>query len=422
MDELSMKQNYGALNKNIGLSLSRRVVATVLQLLVVVIIARSLGPEGNGKFAIVIILPNLLNLLVGMGFGPAIVYYVGKGVYSSGEVFQVGLRMAGVTLAGSLLVLLPVLYLAHSILLPSIEFPILVLSIAALPAVQLNDQFSSLFLAEEDFNSYNLTQLIQPIVLLLNLLCLLLFDRLDILNSAVAFTASHYALSILLMVFIRYRLGKKSGMDLLRTREIFFHLAEYGYRAQAANIIGILSRRTDIFLINFFIGTSSTGVYAVASQISERMGIPSAAISNVLFPRLVRLSNSPQEGSSLILRYSLVACGISIVGSCILAVFGKPLISLVFGSAFTPAYTALVILIPGIITTSAGKILANSIAAMGRPGFNSVSAAVALFINLVGNLILIPSYGIAGAAAATSFSQVVKFAIRFRYILLLSRE
>ena len=42
------------------------------------IIARVLGVEGQGRYALVILLPNVLYTVFNMGVAPATVYYIGK--------------------------------------------------------------------------------------------------------------------------------------------------------------------------------------------------------------------------------------------------------------------------------------------------------------------------------------------------------
>ena len=57
-----------------------------------------------------------------------------------------------------------------------------------------------------------------------------------------------------------------------------------------------------------------------------------------------------------------------------------------------------------------GRVFGNDLAARGRPGINAWIAAMNLLVNVVANLILIPDYGLYGAAIATSLSYSV-FAI-----------
>ncbi|MDX8399669.1 MAG: polysaccharide biosynthesis C-terminal domain-containing protein, partial [Gallionellaceae bacterium] len=55
---------------------------------------------------------------------------------------------------------------------------------------------------------------------------------------------------------------------------------------------------------------------------------------------------------------------------------------------------------------------ANDLAARGLVGINLALGVFVLLVNTLGNLLLIPSYGIAGAAIATSFAAVANLVLR----------
>ena len=95
----------------------------------------------------------------------------------------------------------------------------------------------------------------------------------------------------------------------------------------------------------------------------------------------------------------------------VLAIFGALLmliaefvIVLLYGEDFRPAGAVIVWLVPGIVALGHSRILANYIAGQGRPGINAARGCAALVVNIAANLVLIPVYGIIGAAVATTIS------------------
>jgi Na+-driven multidrug efflux pump len=73
-------------------------------------------------------------------------------------------------------------------------------------------------------------------------------------------------------------------------------------------------------------------------------------------------------------------------------------------------------LLPGIVLISGTRVLANDISARGRPELNMYTAWLILIINIVANLLLIPHFGIEGAAIAStiaytanSFAKLVQY-------------
>jgi len=64
----------------------------------------------------------------------------------------------------------------------------------------------------------------------------------------------------------------------------------------------------------------------------------------------------------------------------------------------------LLVLLPGVVALSVGNVTAGYVTGIGRPGIISVIGLAAFAANVVANLILIPPFGIVGAAAASLVS------------------
>ena len=74
----------------------------------------------------------------------------------------------------------------------------------------------------------------------------------------------------------------------------------------------------------------------------------------------------------------------------------------VFGSDFSDVPDAMALLMPGIVALSGTKVLSSYIFSQGQVVLNSVAALVALAVTLALDAVLIPQFGVDGAAAAAS--------------------
>src|SRR5262249_51354745 len=81
--------------------------------------------------------------------------------------------------------------------------------------------------------------------------------------------------------------------------------------------------------------------------------------------------------------------------------WGVRLLPLVFGGAYTAAEAPLRILLASIPLAYVNALLAQSLVATGRERRYAAGAAVCASVNLGLNLLLIPTWGAAGAAWAT---------------------
>ena len=63
---------------NMGTTFSRQVGVAVFQLLFTILLARALGKENYGVYALALMLPQLFMKVLNMGIGPSIVYYIAR--------------------------------------------------------------------------------------------------------------------------------------------------------------------------------------------------------------------------------------------------------------------------------------------------------------------------------------------------------
>ena len=76
---------------------------------------------------------------------------------------------------------------------------------------------------------------------------------------------------------------------------------------------------------------------------------------------------------------------------------------LLFGSEFQNAI-ALKILLTGIFVQTIFGLGSSTLSMSGNTAFNLINVSIALILNIVLNFILIPQYGIVGAALSTAIA------------------
>ena len=93
--------------------------------------------------------------------------------------------------------------------------------------------------------------------------------------------------------------------------------------------------------------------------------------------------------------------GVMLIVASLVAILAGPLVTLLFGRSFAPAIPALIWLMPGIVMLSINTIYMNYFASVGMPLITIYSPAVAVILNIVLNIRLIPPLGIVGASIAS---------------------
>ncbi len=149
-------------------------------------------------------------------------------------------------------------------------------------------------------------------------------------------------------------------------------------------------------------GPEETGLYAAAYRVIEALLLMVGGTMTVLFPRLAASARgAPGDFAADFAR----AWRALWVGGVALSLNGwlwaVSLFPLVFGRAYVPATAQLHILLGALPLAYVNYLLTQSLVATGRERLYAVATAVCAGLNLGLNLLLIPTWGPAGAAWAT---------------------
>jgi O-antigen/teichoic acid export membrane protein len=176
----------------------------------------------------------------------------------------------------------------------------------------------------------------------------------------------------------------------------------------AAGILEITLGWLDILLLGAFRPVAEVGVYAAVSRTVVAALFILRAVSKAFEPAVSALlaRDRRQQAQTLyqIATWWLMAASLPIFLT--LAVFPRYLLQ-VFGPDFVLGHTALTVLaLAMLINVGTGNVTAVLLMG-GRSSWNLINALVALCLNVILNLILIPPLGMDGAAIAWGVSIVV---------------
>jgi O-antigen/teichoic acid export membrane protein len=178
----------------------------------------------------------------------------------------------------------------------------------------------------------------------------------------------------------------------------------FGSRAIVGTIAERLQFRADTFLVNLIVGVRATGIYSVTSGLAETLWYVPNALGTVMFSRAVDPTADAGRIAAVLTRTTLAVAILTAIPAFAL---GPRLVRLVYGSAFTDAGVALRLILPGIVAYSVVAILSRYIVGRGRPGTGTIILVIGLGANVACNLVLIPRFGINGAAASSSISYIL---------------
>lgn len=177
-------------------------------------------------------------------------------------------------------------------------------------------------------------------------------------------------------------------------------------------VIFAFSRRMDIFLLSYFKGGETVGIYSVALIIASGMDLIALSLFVVIFPKLSRYTKK-EEYVQFIKKFLLGAIPLYIFTCIFFMWVSRPLVETFYTAAYMDSARVIEILVPGYAVYFIAFPLSAITLSMNRPEVLVVFDLVVLLLMFVFGIILIPLYGAIGAAVATLISNSA-------FILLLS--
>lgn len=168
---------------------------------------------------------------------------------------------------------------------------------------------------------------------------------------------------------------------------------------------GVLLLWTDTLFLGYFKTADDVGIYSAVQRTVVVGSVFITSVNTIFSPYISQLFHQNQikrlnDLFKTVAKWTLTSSLPIYVG---LIFFARPVLN-VFGPEFTSGTTPLIILCLGWLLHSCTGSLGVMITMTGRPILNFASVAGVLLINILLNLILIPKYGISGAAVATAVS------------------
>lgn len=396
--------------KNSYITLVRQFTSIVIGTLLIIIIARVLGRELQGNYALITTFPAILMMFVNLGMNISTVYYVSRQEIDPGESFFNNL-IIGVALSiiGIVAGFITIYFFGDIVFKDINDHSYVYLILIGLPFMLLNTFFQTIFQGIQDFKVFNTILVVTQITnFLLVLILIVLFDF-GLMGALIAFISGHALTFVFILIFSvkRFNLSRenlKLNVPYLRKS---FH---YGFKSYMSNLVTFLNYRINIYLLGFFIGNGAVGLYFTALNLGEKLSVFTQSISSVLLPRIASMGTEEERNqlTSIVSRFTMVF----MLVLSIVIFFIIDFIAPVLGHEYKETPFFLKILLPGISLLAVEKLLSNDLAARGKPEINMNVSIFNVIFSTILNIILIPKYGATGAAIATSISYSLSFIIK----------
>lgn len=229
---------------------------------------------------------------------------------------------------------------------------------------------------------------------------------------AAAFTAALAAGTLSSLAFF------SREFSLRRLAAVFFDSDGRGKLFRYASPIGIydmlnlLLQRVDLFILNYFTGAATVGVYSMAQNAAFTFKKIRQSFDPILIP-VISASRQADRQEDLLEHYRNVTRWILSLNMLLLGVvlFASESIMGIFGKAFTTGAWPLVLLTASVMVNTVLGV-SELFILIDRPVINLANTIVTIAAAVGLNLALIPHYGMEGAALAVLLSYLLMNALR----------
>jgi O-antigen/teichoic acid export membrane protein len=172
--------------------------------------------------------------------------------------------------------------------------------------------------------------------------------------------------------------------------------------------VRVTMTKTDVVMVGMLVSTTASGVYALAAQIAALVAFPLIAANTIAAPLFAELwASGDKKELQRLATFAARSVTAGAVGIAAVAILITPWIQQLFGSAFTAAYWPVVILALSQLVNAATGSVGYLLAMSGQERAAARVTVLAGVLNLLLNAVLIPLFGLEGAAVATLTSGLV---------------
>lgn len=249
----------------------------------------------------------------------------------------------------------------------------------------------------------------------LNLVFLLIFISLSF-DGLAALVVSRWLAYMLAALYMFFSIPVKKRI-VFRV-DLAMELIRFGFPLQLNGILDFFYSRIDTFLIAAMLNSADIAYYEIASRIPDSLQSLFNSFNMAYYPSLSRLYAKNERGKAERLLKNalrLTTFG-SLCVACVAFLFGKDIITLLFSNQYLAGVPVFVIMSVSTAIILIGTILGNSLVAVGesdKPVKINVAHSI---VSLVLNLVLVPAFGIIGAAVAGLFGPIITNPLNYIFL------
>ena len=389
-----------------------------------IIIAREFGPTIYGTFSLALIVFLFVISISSFGFFEGLLRFVPlcRGTKKINNIRYIFKFSVWVLTLSSLFFGLILFFSSEFISINIFHEPNLVIFLKilaiALPFYVIASVLLCLIRGFEKIKVYSLISDFFQTLIKLIIFILFIFLGLKVSSIPLSYLVGVIAVFFVAYIYCRYKLPDLFKKYILKKEmkiQIRKNFLLYSIPLVFSSILYDIFGYTDSLVIGLIKGPSSVGFYNAAFPIASLISFFPLLFLQILSPIITREFSRKKidiirELSKQVQKWILI---INLPFFSLIFLFSGAFINILFGSQYMAAEQTLRILSIGFLFYSMTQILENLILVIGKSKIFLINIIILSVFNLILNILLIPKYGISGAAFSTTISYILLSIILF---------
>ena len=280
-------------------------------------------------------------------------------------------------------------------------------------AYSISDHYSWILKACGRMKHFAISTLVRQGMLLLILIAYFIFSfKLSVNRVILMEIVAYVSVIIFSSFFIRF----ESIYPCVTSGKYIGNILKYSYPMIAVFLLGYAVNWMDVFFIKHYLSLTHVGVYQTAYRLLEYIRTPLYGIPIIAFPALMAVKS---KGKSDIINFYVqkIIPQLASIWLCLIIIvigISPEIIFGIFGKSYFDAAWPLTILLSGLAFQMIALMYTSIFAVFDLLYINTIVIFIGCIVNALGDIILIPHFGISGAAIATSISCL---AVAIAYII-----
>lgn len=403
---------YNNISKTIILTFLSQISIQVLGVVSGIFIARFIGPEGKGIFAIYQANAQMFVTFFSLSLGSALTYFVPSKIIKIEKLLGISLLVIIIGSLLSTLIIFTFYYSSYKLyLFPSKYNSILyILWMFVFSTLSITNFLAvGFFQGMKLFNKLNKILIINSIINVVLFLLLFLLSRQGVIGKNVLYLL-YCLLAITLFNTFQFLFSYLKTVKVKPDFSISYKrdlqpILKYVFYTHLSIFVSFINYRLSLWILNYYLNAVAIGLFSLASNIAVLFSFISQTIGNVLMPYL---SGEAEEKKRIMFyRYSRINSTILIILAGISFFACIPLIPLLYGREFSDAVILFQVFLPGIFFMGFSRMFAVYIASKNEQKYNLFATVLGFLVNTLSTVLLIKYFGVIGASIAGSITSFV---------------